>query len=107
MRVAFHATRDDLVDVNLRALARSRMARGWRWQGCLATGLLTGLIFSLLIPEPPEFSKHRLPPLRAIKELASQAPCRALPSARRLAALLIRLEGVSQFGRTRIAGQPS
>src|SRR5262249_52865198 len=61
MRVRFEATLDDVVDVSLRALARSRVARGWRWQGSLAAGVLTGitlfLTLSLLDPlgqEPPE-----------------------------------------------------
>ena len=43
MRVQFEATLDDLVDVHVRALARSRVARGWRWEGSLLCGLLAGI----------------------------------------------------------------
>ncbi len=43
MRVQFEATLDDMVDVCNRSLARSRVVRGWRWEGCLIVALLTGI----------------------------------------------------------------
>jgi hypothetical protein len=51
MRVEFDATLDDLVDVHLRLLARSRVARGWCWSGSIATGLVAGSGLLILIPE--------------------------------------------------------
>lgn len=54
MRVEFDATLDDLVDVQLRSLKCSRVARGWRWESTISAGLVAGVIMFLLVPEPFE-----------------------------------------------------
>lgn len=43
MQVQFDATLDDLVDVTMRSVAGSKVARAWRWQGLMIFGLLVGL----------------------------------------------------------------
>ncbi|HKQ03831.1 MAG TPA: YcxB family protein [Blastocatellia bacterium] len=43
MIVEFNATLDDLVDVTMRSLARSKLLRPWNWKGLLTTVLLAGL----------------------------------------------------------------
>jgi hypothetical protein len=44
MRVRFNYTQDDLADCSRRIMARSKVARSWRWHGIAGAGLLTGLI---------------------------------------------------------------
>src|SRR5262245_42343684 len=56
MRVQYEATLDDMVDVSLRAMSRSRLARSWRWQSALGTGLVAGLILFELVHESPGVS---------------------------------------------------
>ena len=51
MRVQFEFTIDDVVDVQIRALRRSRAARAWRWRELVTTSLLTGVLLFALIPE--------------------------------------------------------
>lgn len=49
MVVQFDATLDDLVDVSMRGLARSRTLRSWNVQGLVTTGLLAGLpVFAIV-----------------------------------------------------------
>jgi hypothetical protein len=50
MRVQFEYTIDDVVDVQLRALKRSRAARAWRWRDQIATSLLSGVLLFAIIP---------------------------------------------------------
>jgi len=58
MRVQFDATLDDLVDVSLRALRRSKAVRSWRrvdyLSGVFLAAILAGLPLFLLLPEPPD-----------------------------------------------------
>ena|SRR5882762_2414259 len=51
MRVQFEYTIDDIVDVQLRALRRSRAARSWRWRDLITTSLLSGVLLFAIIPE--------------------------------------------------------
>jgi YcxB-like protein len=51
MRVQFEFTVDDVVDVQLRALRRSRAARSWRWRDLITTSVLTGAVLFAVIPE--------------------------------------------------------
>jgi hypothetical protein len=51
MRVEFNITLDDCVDVELRALARNRVTRLWRWEGSILAGFLGGAALFLFIPE--------------------------------------------------------
>jgi hypothetical protein len=55
MRVRFEATLDDFVDVQIRILPRSKVARRWRWHGAIGTGLLVGFVLFALIPESIPF----------------------------------------------------
>lgn len=50
MKVKFDFTLEDLVDVSQRSLARSRVARSWRWQGYAVAGLIGGLLGLVLVP---------------------------------------------------------
>ena len=50
MRVQFEFTIDDVVDVQIRALRRSRAARAWRRWDLVTTSLLTGVLLFALIP---------------------------------------------------------
>ena len=52
MHAEYEATIDEIADATLRAQSRSRVARRWYWQQVIWTGLLTGLVVFLLIPEP-------------------------------------------------------
>src|SRR5947199_9813027 len=51
MRVEFNYTIDDIVDVQLRLLNRSRAARAWRWRNAALTSLLAGAFLFAVIPE--------------------------------------------------------
>jgi YcxB-like protein len=51
MRVEFDYTIEDMVDVQMRALKRSRAARAWRWRDLVMTSLLTGALLFAVIPE--------------------------------------------------------
>jgi hypothetical protein len=51
MRVQFEYTIDDIVDVQMRVLKRSRAARSWRWRDVIVTSLLTGVFLFAVIPE--------------------------------------------------------
>ena len=51
MQVQFEYTIDDMVDVQLRVLKRSRAARAWRWRDLVVTSLLTGAVLFAVIPE--------------------------------------------------------
>lgn len=50
MRVQFEFTIDDVLDVQLRALKRSRAARAWRLRDLVITSLLSGVLLFALIP---------------------------------------------------------
>jgi hypothetical protein len=50
MRVEFEFTVDDLVDVNLRALDRSKRFRSGQWTNVILSGLLVGLVVFLTLP---------------------------------------------------------
>lgn len=49
MIVQFDATIDDVVDVSMRALARSKTLRAWNWQGLLTAALLAGLPLFIVV----------------------------------------------------------
>ncbi len=51
MRVRFEYTIDDLIDVQMRRLKRSRAARAWRLRDLVTTSLLTGVLLFAIIPE--------------------------------------------------------
>ncbi len=51
MRVQFEYTIDDMVDVQLRVLKRSRAARSWQWRDLGMTSLLTGAVLFAVIPK--------------------------------------------------------
>ena len=51
MRVEFNYTIDDIVDVQLRLLNRSRAARAWRWRNAALTSLVAGAFLFAVIPE--------------------------------------------------------
>jgi len=51
MRVEFNYTIEDIVDVQLRLLKRSRAARAWRLRDLVMTSLLTGAFLFAVIPE--------------------------------------------------------
>jgi hypothetical protein len=51
MRVEYDATLDDVADAHLRAYSRSSMARRWRRQTIIWTGLLTGLFMFVIVWE--------------------------------------------------------
>ena len=51
MRVQFDYTIDDLVDVQMRLLKRSRAVQAWRWRDLVLTSLLTGVLLFALIPQ--------------------------------------------------------
>jgi Flp pilus assembly protein TadB len=51
MRVEFDYTIDDLVDLQMRLLKRSRAARAWRWRDLVVTSLMTGVLLFAVIPE--------------------------------------------------------
>ena len=50
MRVQFDFTIDDLVDSAERAVSRSPVARSWRWQGMLASCVLSAAIAYVAVP---------------------------------------------------------
>lgn len=52
MRIEYDATLDDIAETHLRLEARSKVARTWRWEGIVISGLLAGVILFMLIPEP-------------------------------------------------------
>ena len=56
MKVKFDFTVDDLVDSSERAVARSGVARSWRWQGMLASCALSAAVAYILVPTRPLFS---------------------------------------------------
>jgi len=51
MRVQFNYTIDDIVDLQMRLLKRSRVARAWRWRNLALTSLLAGAFLFAVIPE--------------------------------------------------------
>src|SRR5882724_1061273 len=51
MRVEFNYTIDDILDVQMRLLKRSREARAWRWRNLTLTSLLSGAFLFAVIPE--------------------------------------------------------
>jgi hypothetical protein len=51
MRVEFNYTIDDMVDVHMRVLKRSRAARAWRWRDLILSSLMTGVLLFAVIPE--------------------------------------------------------
>ena len=51
MRVRFEYTIDDVIDVQMRMLKRSRAARAWRLRDLVITSLLTGVLLFAIIPE--------------------------------------------------------
>lgn len=51
MRVEFNYTIDDMVDVQMRLLKRSRAARAWRWRDLILTSLISGSFLFAVIPE--------------------------------------------------------
>ncbi len=51
MRVEFNYIIEDIVDVQMRLLKRSRAARAWRWRDLLLTSLMTGAFLFAVIPE--------------------------------------------------------
>ena len=51
MQVQFEYTIDDMVDVQLRVLKRSRAARSWRGRDLVMTSLLSGAVLFAVIPE--------------------------------------------------------
>jgi hypothetical protein len=51
MRVEFNYTLEDIVDVQMRLLKRSRAARAWRLRDQVLTSLLTGAFLFAVIPE--------------------------------------------------------
>ncbi len=51
MRVEFNYTIDDVVDVQLRLLMRSRVATGWRWRNAVLTSVLAGAFLFAVVPE--------------------------------------------------------
>ena len=51
MRVEFNYTIEDIVDVQVRLLKRSRVAKAWRWRDLVTTSLLTGAFLFAVIPE--------------------------------------------------------
>lgn len=54
MKVKFDFTVDDLVDSAERAVSRSAVARGWRWQGMLASCVLSAVVAYMVVPGSPE-----------------------------------------------------
>ena len=50
MKVSFDFTIDDLVDSAERAVARSGVARGWRWQRLLVSCTLTAIVAYIVVP---------------------------------------------------------
>lgn len=51
MKVEFDYTIEDMVDVHMRVLKRSRAARAWRWRDLVMTSLFTGAFLFAVIPE--------------------------------------------------------
>jgi hypothetical protein len=51
MRVQFEYTIDDVVDLQMRMLKRSRVAKSWASRNLVITSLLTGVIVFAVIPE--------------------------------------------------------
>ena len=54
MRVSFEFTVDDLVEGAERAVARSAVARSWRWQRVVVSCALTAVVAYVLVPGPSE-----------------------------------------------------
>ena len=50
MKVQFDFTVDDLVDGAERAVSRSPVARSWRWQGLLASCVLSAAVAYMVVP---------------------------------------------------------
>lgn len=50
MIVEFDATLDDVVDVSMRSLARSKTVRAWSWQGLLTNALLSAVLMFAILP---------------------------------------------------------
>ena len=50
MKVSFDFTIDDLVDSAERAVARSGVARGWRWQRLIVSCTITAIIAYVVVP---------------------------------------------------------
>ena len=50
MKVSFEFTVDDLVDGAERAVARSGVARGWRWQRLIVSCTITAIIAYIVVP---------------------------------------------------------
>ena len=55
MHVEFMATLDDMVEVSLRTLDRSKLTSNWRWVGGVFPGALVAVIVFLLVPGPLEW----------------------------------------------------
>jgi len=56
VKVKFDFTVDDLVDSSERAVARSGVARSWRWQGMLGSCALSAAVAYVLVPARPVFA---------------------------------------------------
>ena len=54
MKVSFEFTVDDLVDGAERAVARSGLVRGWRWQRLIVTCVLSALVAYFVVPGSDE-----------------------------------------------------
>ena len=52
MKVSFDFTVDDLVDAAERAVARSGVARGWRWQRLVVSCTLAAIVAYVAVPGP-------------------------------------------------------
>ncbi len=53
MRVQFEVTQEDMVDVSRRFLARSEVAKSWRWQGLASTAFFAWLlVFAFFFATP-------------------------------------------------------
>jgi hypothetical protein len=52
MKVSFEFTVEDLVDGAERAVARSSLMRGWRWQRLAVTCILSAIVAYLVVPGP-------------------------------------------------------
>ena len=50
MKVSFQFTIEDLVDGAERAVARSALVRGWRWQRLVVTCILSAIVAYLVVP---------------------------------------------------------
>jgi hypothetical protein len=56
VKVKFDFTVDDLVDSSEREVARSGVARSWRWRGMLGSCALTAAVGYVLVPARPVFA---------------------------------------------------